>query len=609
MSAVWAHFKVSEKENGRYAICNKCSSEISRGGTSSKDFNTSNLITHLKSRHVEDYNEYLKAKVATTKVQRKSSTQSLLTDAFEHGQKLARDSARAKGITNKVMEFIALDDQPFSVVEDVGFRRLVEYIEPRYTLPSRRYFADVCLPETYNVVATHIHELLARDIHAISFTTDIWSSDVSPTSMLSLTAQWVDKDFKLIKVVLHSQEFTGSHTATAISATFENMFDTWKIDKSQVHAVVRDNAKNMAKAMKDSGLTSFGCMAHTLQLAVHEGVLSQRSISDVVAIGRKIVGHFKHSPLAYSRLQALQKTQLGVPLKRLQQDVPTRWNSTFYMLQSLLEQKRTLAAYSADYELPATINAHQWGLVENVLTLLSPFEQLTREISASEASAADVIPSVRALTRLLRKDVDTDRGVKTTKTTLLEAINKRFDQIEFDPIYSIATTLDPRYKDRYFDGDAKQRVRDLIHAQLEMGQPGDEAHSAEAAGNPQQKRARTDEARSTLHDMFDEILEENGPERPRSSASQQLDGYLAEVSIPRNESALEYWSNNHGRFPVLAQMARRYLSAPCTSTDSERLFSAASHIIDEKRNRLSCDKAEMLLFIKKNMPLFLKNRK
>jgi hypothetical protein len=53
-------------------------------------------------------------------------------------------------------------------------------------------------------------------------------------------------------------------------------------------------------------------------------------------------------------------------------------------------------------------------------------------------------------------------------------------------------------------------------------------------------------------------------------------------------------------------MAGRYLSAPCTSTDSERLFSAAAHILDEKRNRLHCDKAENLLFIKNNMPLYLK---
>ena len=47
-----------------------------------------------------------------------------------------------KSINTKIMEFIALDNQPCSVVDDVGFRRLVER---RYTLPSRRYLSDVAL--------------------------------------------------------------------------------------------------------------------------------------------------------------------------------------------------------------------------------------------------------------------------------------------------------------------------------------------------------------------------------------------------------------------------------------------------------------------------------
>lgn len=93
------------------------------------------------------------------------------------------------------MEFIALDDQTFSVVEDVRFRSLVEYIEPCYTLLIHCRFADICLPEMYNDVATHIDELLARDIPAISFTTDMWSSDASLVRMLILMAQWIDKDF------------------------------------------------------------------------------------------------------------------------------------------------------------------------------------------------------------------------------------------------------------------------------------------------------------------------------------------------------------------------------------------------------------------------------
>jgi len=103
-------------------------------------------------------------------------------------------------------------------------------------------------------------------------------------SMLSLTAQWVDDNFEMNRAVLHVQEFPGSHTGVAIAGAFDSMFATWKIEKDNV---LRDNARNMQKAM-EYGVKSLGCMAHTLQLAVHDGVLSQRSISDCVALGSSV---------------------------------------------------------------------------------------------------------------------------------------------------------------------------------------------------------------------------------------------------------------------------------------------------------------------------------
>ena len=50
--------------------------------------------------------------------------------------------------------------------------------------------------------------------------------------------------------------------------------------------------------------------------------------------------------------------------------------------------------------------------------------------------------------RLLNKIANTDRGVKTK---VLEAVNKLSE-----PLYCVATMLDARYKDRYFDTDKKE---------------------------------------------------------------------------------------------------------------------------------------------------------
>ena len=108
--------------------------------------------------------------------------------------------------------------------------------------------------------------------------------------------------------------------------------------------------------------------------------------------------------------------------------------------------------------------------------------------------------------------------------------------------------------------------------------------------------------------IFAEIMEEKTPQQaPGDSAVRsQMDLYLSEPPISRSAQPLAYWKTNKDHFPALATVARVYLSAPCTIVESEHLFSTASNIINERRNRLSSEKAEMLLFIKKNLPTMLK---
>lgn len=121
--------------------------------------------------------------------------------------------------------------------------------------------------------------------------------------------------------------------------------------------------------MKAAKVPSLGCFAHSLQLVVHEGLMSQRSVSDALANSRKIVAHFKHSQLAQSRLEDLQHEMQGAgtitPPTRLVQDVQTRWNSSFYMIKSLLKEKRPLCAYAANHNLPATLSTNEWFAGKN----------------------------------------------------------------------------------------------------------------------------------------------------------------------------------------------------------------------------------------------------
>ena len=66
-----------------------------------------------------------------------------------------------------------------------------------------------------------------------------------------------------------------------------------------------------------------------------------------------------------------------------------------------------------------------------------------------------------------------------------------------------------------------------------------------------------------------------------------------------------YWPHKK-RYPHVADVAKRYLSAPSTSVTSECLFSSAVDLYADSRSRLSGRLADMLLFIKHNLKFIWK---
>ena len=297
---------------------------------------------------------------------------------------------RAHAIHKKLGEMIAIDSQPIYIVEDPGFISFVKSLEPRYKIPSRKYFTEKVFPKIIKGVKVVVDKILhSPNVKHYSFTTDIWSTNTAYRCLLSMTAHWMSDGFERMSAVSHVTLLEESHTGNYICEKFCQMLLTWGINKENVHIVLRNNASNMGRAMTDANLCSYGCFAHSLQLVVNDGVLSQRVVSDLLAVCRSIVGHFRRSAVAYDKLKKIQQ-QLDIPEYNLKQDEPTRWNSSLYMLQSVVEQKMSLAAYGSDGSIPV-LTSTQLDIANKVIDILSPVEEITRTISEDEACISVII--------------------------------------------------------------------------------------------------------------------------------------------------------------------------------------------------------------------------
>ncbi|CAG8470188.1 1230_t:CDS:2, partial [Cetraspora pellucida] len=80
----------------------------------------------------------------------------------------------------------------------------------------------------------------------------------------------------------------------------------------------------------------------------------------------------------------------------------------------------------------------------------------------------------------------------------------------------------------------------------------------------------------------------------------EVSQYLKYPEAKLHEDPLIWWNSRKSIFPLLALLARKYLSIPATSVPSERLFSNAGNHISSKRTRLSPELVNHMLSLKKN---------
>ena len=327
----------------------------------------------------------------------------------------------------------------------------------------------------------------------------------------------------------------------------------------------------------------------------------------------------------------------GIDFPILQQDVPMRWNSTYFMIQSLLKNKGPISLVLGDREVTKAVLAtklelrkEDWQLLEQIVESLRPFDVATKQMSAElYPTLGSVYPLVRGIMkRHLKKGEDEEREEVTFfKRKVKKALRKRFNIGKEDFCDDIiGSVLHPRFKKLKFleqeeDEDTDEEDQEMNEQQMRTERTEDaklrvitklkelvsgidvsttpmttktDSEVADILKGTKVKKEQLESSEKALKYLMGDCIEISDDEV--ETAHEEVDRYMADLE-DKKLSILDWWRKHESRYLRIAVIARKMLARPATSVPSERLFSIGGKLVTADRACLHPDTVDQLLFL------------
>lgn len=182
---------------------------------------------------------------------------------------------RKQDLDEALVNMIVKNLQPFSILDDSGFKDFVALLDPTYTLPSRRALKNMVV-QKYEEEKIKARAVM-HNVEAVSLTAYMWTS-INMDAFLAVTYHYVDDSSKLATVLLGVLPFP--HTADNISAAQRSLMEEWGIE-TKVTSIVTDAGANMVASVKNFNLRHVVCFAHALNLVVKKSLYATPGLADI----------------------------------------------------------------------------------------------------------------------------------------------------------------------------------------------------------------------------------------------------------------------------------------------------------------------------------------
>ncbi len=222
-SDVWDYFQKITDENNilKSNKCRLCNTTFAASCA------TTTLRHHLQKKHTITYTSNI------------SNKQTKLTSyRFKPYTK-----SEQSHITTNLVDWITVNLQPFKIVEQVEFKKLVHSLDPRYIIPCRRTIKDnviIRFTDSKKNIFTYLNSFTSK----IALTTDIWICSITSQSYLGITIHFITNLWEMKKCLIDIIPLQGSHNSSQIINQILLTLEEFNIN-DRVISLTTDNRSNM----------------------------------------------------------------------------------------------------------------------------------------------------------------------------------------------------------------------------------------------------------------------------------------------------------------------------------------------------------------------------
>jgi hAT family C-terminal dimerisation region/Domain of unknown function (DUF4413) len=577
VSPIWKFFtrkeKIEKDQNDdeqiiKYIHCNIGECHLSANNS------TTTLERHLKAKHHSTYTQLYQ-----------------LIDENVEPWSTEEQKERHTFLVN----WVAIDQQPFTLVENQSFQKFMLAVQPRYKLPSRHTLKEMVISK-FKTSRVEICNYLQLLTSKISLTMDMWTS-ISALGILAVTIHFINDNWKFEHFVLDIMYIPSPHDALAIKNAVLEIVNEFQVT-NQLIGITSDNEAKMIAATRQIGesldlpaFQHYRCAAHILNLVV-SAAFETHTIPQSIKKLRYFISTIRNSPKQMDKLKEYFRVE-GINFKAPLPDITTRWNYTYYMIERALEIKPLLVHLISNLQSLSNNwpTDEEWEILTNLLELLAPFALITKVISASSyPTIGEVKWLFLGIKNHLEKPRSDDYSLQEQINEMKRVFNNYFRQ--FNKSLHIPAFFDPRYKKISYGNMSREDILQPIQVAManysELATP---STSQSTTVQYQLASLSVSETRAYFRDLF-------MPSQIQQPTVNELDIYFDSYSPGDEVIPLDWWKIHETEFPVLAKMAQDYLTIMSTSVPCEQFFSIAGKQITQTRNRLHPDTARACLCLK-----------